>query len=201
MMHSSNVGSSRVWPTWLGAGMLAVAGGLAVAKHFGEALAHLQTGSHARTVYPAGLVYAYGAVPMAALAAGVCACLGWRAVIGRRQQIGDAGAVRAFAMSCLALGWIGWSALPRVFVGYEHVARATSAVAEYQLGVRTALDGDDFYVVTACAGGRVGCEAYGIAPVAWDEKGASGRIRLEIDSAGALTIRTPVRAIPVTLPR
>ena len=201
MMDSKRVGPSRPWPIWLGAGMLAVAGGLAIARHFGGALAHLQTGSHARTVYAAGLIYAYGAVPTAVLAVGVAACLGWRSVAGRRTPAGDAGALRAFAMSCLALAWIGWSALPRVFVGYEHVARATGAGAEYQLGVRTALDGDDFFVVSACPGGRAACEAYGIAPVAWDEKGQWSRIRLEIDRDGALTIRTPARTTPVSLPR
>jgi hypothetical protein len=192
---------SRDWRIWLSLGMLALAGGLAIAKYFGEALAGLQTGGHAHTLYPAALVYAYGAGPIAMVAVGVCSLLGWVWVTRLRTRTSNARASAAVAIASVALIWIGWSALPRLFVGYEHVTSTARGGAEYQLGVRTALDGDDFFVVSLCPGGQMFCEAYGIAPVGLDERDDWSRIRLEFAMNDALTILTPVREIPVRLPR
>ncbi|MEQ1574489.1 MAG: hypothetical protein ABL993_09615 [Vicinamibacterales bacterium] len=192
--------SSRAWPVWLGLGMLVVAGGLALAKHFGEGPAHLQSGGQVRTLYAAALAYAYGAVPVTGVALGVWVLLGVVWTRRLRAQRDHKTALAAVGVASAALLWVGWSTLPQLFVGYQHLMSTAHDGDRYQLGVRTALDGDDFFIVSRCPRGQVFCEAHGIAPVEPAERGDWSRIQLQPENAThTLSIHTPTRVIPVTL--
>ncbi len=192
--------SHRTWPVWCSLGMLALAIGLAVARHFGEGPMHLQTGGQVRTHYAAALAYAYGAVPLTAVALGVWALLGVVWANRRRTQADHASALAAVGVASVAVLWLAWSTLPHLFVGYQHVASIAHDGDRYQLGVRTALDGDDFLIVSRCRRGQVFCEAHGIAPVEPAERDAWSRIQLQAESeTSTLSIRTPTRVIPIRL--
>jgi hypothetical protein len=192
--------SNRAWPVWLSLGALVVASGLAVVKHFGEGLSDLQTGSHVRTLYPAALAYASGALPVTAVALGVWLLLGVVWARRRRARTDHRTALAAAGVASVALLWIGWSTLPQLFIGYQHLASTAQDGDRYQLGVRTALDGDDFFVVSWCPGGQMWCEADGIAPVEEAERRDWSLIHFQLEHAtNMLSIHTPTRVIPVTL--
>ncbi len=185
----------RLWPLCLSLALLLMAGGLAVAKALGEGPLHLQTGVQVRTVYAATLAYAYGALPATAIALGALALL---AVAWLRARSRHTAAHVAVGLALVAVGWVVWSAWPRMLIGYQHLQSVVEAGDEYRLGVRTALDGDDFYVVSRCPHGQSSCEAHGIAAVRAEERNHLPQIRLVRDVAtSALAIHTPTRVIPV----
>ena len=180
---------------WLSLGLVLMAGGLAVARALGEGPLHLQTGVHVRTVYAATLAYAYGALPAAAIALAALILLG---VAWLRAQVNHTAARAAVGLALVAVAWVVWTALPVAFVGYQHLLSVMHAGDEYRLGVRTALDGDDFFVVSRCPRGQAFCEAHGIAAVDAAERGSWSQIRpLQGDATIALAIHTPTRVIPV----
>jgi hypothetical protein len=192
--------SNVAWPVWLGLALLCVASGLAFAKHFGEGPAHVQTGTQVRTLYAATLVHEYLAIPVAAAALGVSVLLALVAVRRLRARRDHKNAMAAAAMACVAPLWVGWSTLPQLFVGYRHLMSTVHGRDRCQLGVRTALDGDDFFVVSRCPSGQLFCEAYGIASVEPAERSDWNHIQLQPgDASNTLSIRTPTRVIPVTL--
>ena len=179
-----------------------MAGGLALARYLGEGPAHLQTGSQVRTLYAAALAYAYGAVPLTGVALGVWASLA--VVWARRRRAGGNHkiALAAVGLASVALFWVGWSTLPQLFIGYQHLMSTQHDGDQYRLGVRTASDGDDFLVVSRCPRGEMFCEAYGIAPVQFGERDDWSRIQLQSeDATNSLSIHTPTRVIPVQLRR
>lgn len=185
----------RPWPLWLSLGLLLMAGGLAVARALGEGPLHLQTGVQVRTVYAATLAYAYGALPATAIALVALILLG---LAWLRARANNTAARSAVGVALVAVAWVVWTALPRAFVGYQHLLSVTHADDDYRLGVRTALDGDDFFVVSRCPRGQTFCEAHGIAAVQAAERGSWSQIRLLPGNAtSALAIHTPTRVIPV----
>ncbi len=89
---------------------------------------------------------------------------------------------------------------PQLFVGYEHLKSATAGGQDYHLGIRTALDGDYFFVLTRCSHWRR-CTAYGVAPVNVTERRDLSSVRLAIEDApGSVVIQTASRTIPFRLP-
>lgn len=188
----------RHWPLWLSLGMLLMAGGLAAARALGEGPLHLQTGSQVRTVYAATLAYAYGALPATAIALGVLVLLGVTWGNRLRARANHTTARAAVGVALVAVACVAWSALPRAFIGYQHLGSVTHGSDDYRLGVRTALDGDDFFVVSRCPREQTYCEAHGIAAVQAAERGSLSQIRLLRGNAtSALAIHTPTRVIPV----
>jgi hypothetical protein len=178
--------------------MLLMAGGLAAARALGEGLLHLQTGSQVRTMYAATLAYAYGSLPATATALGVLVLLGVAWSDRLRAQANHTAARAAVGVALVAVTWVVWNAWPRAFVGYQHLLSVMHAGDEYRLGVRTALDGDDFFVVSRCPRGQMFCEARGIAAVEAAERNSWPQIRLlPGNPTSALAIHTPTRVIPV----
>jgi hypothetical protein len=188
------------WTLVLGGGTLILASGLAIVKLFGEGPAHLQSGQHTRSLYWAVLAYAYVALPATGviLLAWASLFVVWLARLTRKTP--SRNALVAAGVSSLALLWASASTLPQLFVGYRHLATVTEDSRQYHLGVRTALDGDDFYVVSACRRGNPMCEAYASVSVDYTEKACLRSVRLETGTtAAALYIRTDTRLIPVTI--
>lgn len=189
------------WTPWLSLGSLLMAGGLALAKHFGEGPSQLVSGGHIRVFYVAVLAYNYGTIPVTALT-----LLAWLLLtvvgIGRlRQRTGWKTALAAVSVATFALLWAGWSTLPKFFANYQHLTSTTFGADDYHLGVRMALDGDDYFVVSKCPHGGLSCDAYRIAPVDQADKRNLAAVRLETEEAtDTLSIHTPTRVIPVTLP-
>ena len=180
-------------------GLLLLAGGLALAKSLGEGPADLQAGSRIRTVYMAVLAYEYAALPITA-----AIFLAWvlLVVIGlrrRRRRRSWRIALMAWSVASLALLWAGRSTFRQLFVGYEHLTSLTIGAEDYHLGVRTAMDGDFFFVVTQCPQRQLHCTAYGVAAVDAAEFADLSHARLALDTNQALVIETTSRAIPVTL--
>jgi hypothetical protein len=182
-------------------GVLLLAGGLALAKGLGQGLAHLQASPYQiTTFYAAVLVYEYAALPITGaifLAWVVLVAIGLRRL---RQPQGWRNALIAVGVTSLALLWAGLSTLPQLFVGYGHLNSMTMGADDYHLGIRTALDGDFFFVVTRCPHRQLRCAAYGATAVNVAERDDLSHVRLALDSTQALVIQTPSRTIPVTFP-
>jgi hypothetical protein len=185
----------------LSLGLLLLASGLALAKSLGEGLAHLQTGSQIRTFYAAVVAYEYGALPATGLI-----FLGWVFLVAVgfrrfRQPAVRRTALVAVGLTSLALLWAGLSTLPQLLVGYSHLSSVSTDADDYHLGVRTALDGDFFFILSQCPHGQLRCTAYGVAGVKPDEHDALSDSRLTMgDTDETLTIQTATRRIPVRLP-
>lgn len=193
--------SGRDWTPLLGLVLLLLAGGLAVAKAWGQGPANLQTGSSVSTFYPAVLAYEYAAFPItgALLLAWVVLVALWLKHL--RQPLRRRTASVAVAMTTVALLWSGLSTLQQLLIGYTHVETLTTGARDYHLGIRTALDGDYFFIVSQCPHEQRRCTAYGVAPVAPDERADFSRFTLTIGSApDALVIQTPSRTIPFRVP-
>jgi hypothetical protein len=191
--------AGKNWTVGFSLLLLLLAGGLALAKALGGGPAHLQTG-HIRTIYAAVLAYEYGAVPVTALI-----FLAWVFLvavgIGRfRQPAVRRTPLVAAGVTSLALLWAGLSTLPQLLVGYSHLNSVTAGEDDYHLGVRTALDGDFFFVLSQCPHGQLRCTAYGVAPVAADERDGLSQARLTVDNTThALAIQTAARTIPLAV--
>jgi hypothetical protein len=199
--ESQQRSSGSDWTLSLALGLVVLAGGLAVAKAFGEGPANLQRGSHTRTAYVAVLTYEYGAFPFTVLLLLASVLITVVALRRLRQPTGQRTAWVALGATSLALLWAGWNTLPQLFVGYQHLASVTVGAEQYQLGLRTALDGDDYFVVSRCQQWLLNCDAYGVAPIAPEERSALDQVRLEPEPVTkTLAIRTAARSIPVTLP-
>jgi hypothetical protein len=107
----------------------------------------------------------------------------------------------AAGVTSLALLWASVSTLPQLFVGYEHLKSTTRDAEDYHLGIRTALDGDFFFVVTRCPHRQLRCAAYGVTGVEPAEREDLSNARLATgNTPQSLVILTASRTIPVTLP-
>jgi hypothetical protein len=189
------------WTFWFSLGSLLMTGGLALAKHFGDGPTQLTSGQHIRTFYVAVLAYTYGAFPVTALALMACALLAAVWILRLRQATGRKRALAAVSVALVALLWASWSTLPLVFVGYQHLTSTVLGADSYHLGVRKALDGDDYFVISKCLRGQLSCDAYGIALVEQADRTNLAAVRLETQGASnALSIHTATQTIPVTLP-
>lgn len=191
---------SNSTPTvWVSIGLLLLAGALALAKALGEGPAHLQSAGQVTVVYAAARTYQYAAFPVTAGMLLMWALVAKAAASGIRQTLRRRASLVALGLSSVAVVWAGLSTLPQLFVGYEHVAGVTVGADDYHVGVRTALDGDDFYIVSVCPHGQWRCTAYGVAPVGIDERPVASRVRLSADVAGqGVVIVTPARSLPFT---
>jgi hypothetical protein len=193
--------SGKAWTLGLSLVPLLLAGGLALAKVFGEGPADLQTGHHISTVYPAVLAYEYAALPITGAIFLAWVLLVANALGRLRQPQGRRTALVAVGVTSVALLWAGLSTLPQLFVGYTHLTGVTTGPHNYHLGIRTALDGDFFFVVSQCPHGQFRCIAYGVTSVDQDERSDLSKVRLTIGkTAQALVIETASRTIPFTLP-
>jgi hypothetical protein len=185
----------------LSLGLLLLAGGLALAKGLGQGPAHLQAGHQIRTIYVAVLAYEYAALPITGsifLAWVLLVAVGLRHL---RQPPGRQTAFIAGGVTSLALLWAGLSTLPQLFVGYEHLKSMPIGAEDYHLGIRTALDGDFYFVVSQCPRRQLRCAAYGVTAIDVTERADLSHVRLAIgNTTRALVIQTPSRTIPVTLP-
>ena len=189
------------WMFWLSLGSLLLAGGLALAKYFGAGPGQLVSGGHIRIPYIAVLAYTYGALPVTAVVLLICILLSSVWVWQLLQRVAGKTAFVGVSLAMFALLWSGWSTMPRFFVGYQHLTSLSLGADVYHLGMRTAFDGDYFFVVSKCPRGQLNCDAYGIAPIEQAERADPAAIRLEAEGAtGILRIQTPARAIPVTFP-
>jgi hypothetical protein len=178
--------------------LLLLAGGVALAKALGGGPAHLQTGE-IQTFYVAVLAYEYAAVPVTCLIFLAWVFLVVAAIRRFRQPAAAARRIPlvALGVTSLALLTAGFSTLQQLFVGYRHLESVTTGADDYHLGVRTALDGDFFFVVTECPHGQQRCTAYGVAAVNVDEHAEVPNARLTVDStAQTLLIQTASRTIP-----
>jgi hypothetical protein len=180
----------------LSLGLLLLSGGLALAKGLGQGLADLQAGHQIRTFYVAVLAYEYAALPITGsifLAWVLLVAVGLRRL---HQPRGRQTALIAGGVTSLALLWAGLSTFPQLFVGYEHLKSMTMGAEDYYLGIRTALDGDFFFVVTQCPHRQLRCAAYGVAAVDAAERADLSHVRLATDTTQALVIQTASRTIP-----
>ena len=184
----------------LSLGLLLLASGLALAKGLGQGPAHLQAGHQIHTFYAAVLAYEYAALPITGsifLAWVLLVAVGLKRL---RQPPGRQTALIAGGVTSLALLWAGLSTLPQLFVGYEHLKSMTMGAEDYYLGIRTAMDGDFYFVVTQCPHRQLRCVAYGVTAVDPAERADLSHVRLAIDTTQALVIQTASRTIPVILP-
>jgi hypothetical protein len=190
--------SGRDWRLLLSLSFVVLAAGLAVVKWLGQGPAHLQSG-HISTFYVAVLAYEYAALPITALIS-----LAWLLLVMTwlwrlRQPVHWQTAVVPIAVTTAALLWAAVSTLPQLFVGYEHLKTATVGGEDYHLGVRTALDGDLYFVVSRCPHRQLRCDAYGVAAVDATEWSDLSEVELAGDTSQGLVIQTVSRTIPVIL--
>ncbi|GIV95784.1 MAG: hypothetical protein KatS3mg057_0441 [Herpetosiphonaceae bacterium] len=186
------------WTIMLGLGAVIVAGMLAIARAFGEIPASLQSGQHASTHYWAVLAYAYLALPSTAiiLLNGIILIIVWTR--RHRHKNHRRTTSIAVALSILALLWAGYHTLPQLFISYRHLTSIATGSGRYYLGIREAIDGDSFFMISLCKRGGLKCESYGVSFVEYAERAHLQDIRLDIDAAtNTLYIRTPIRSIPI----
>jgi hypothetical protein len=189
------------WAPRLGAVLLLLAGGLAVAKALGDGPANLQRGHQTSTSYAAVLAYEYAAVPITGAIVVAWALLVSVGLRRLRRRLAPRTALVAVGVASVALVWAGLSAFPQLFVGYEHLTSVTTAGEKYHLGIRTALDGDFYFVVTRCPHQQHRCTAYGVAPVDIDDRDDVSRVRLTVEDTGqGVVIQTANRDIPFKFP-
>ena len=111
--------------------------------------------------YPVSLFYNYASIPVAILtllAASLLLMLWIPQALRRLPRYAWNGLAMALALVGATLGC--WGSLPRA-VGvdnYAHLDRATLEGRVYQLGVRVALDGDNYYVLCECSQPGLVCQ-------------------------------------------
>lgn len=107
--------------------------------------------SGAPVFYPGLLVYNYAATPLAIailLVALTLVALWIPQALRRAPRYRPNGVAAALALAGSVLAC--WSAIPTQFVIYRHVDRVVLNGIAYQLGVRLALDGDNYYSLCRC---------------------------------------------------
>lgn len=109
----------------------------------------------------------------------------------------------AITLSVLALAISVFSMFPNLFVGYEHVTSAEFDGYRYNLGLRTAMDGDYFYVIGKCDRLGIRCDCYAVDPVDYEDynsqENLSRTLRLQQDAKTKIIyIKTKHRNIPIS---
>lgn len=101
--------------------------------------------------YPAVVFYAYTVVPLATtiLLLALLALVLWvPQALRRLPRFKSNGLAAGLLLLAALLACSG--GLPRFFINYAHIDRAELNGRLYQLGLRLAADGDNYYVLCAC---------------------------------------------------
>jgi hypothetical protein len=152
--------------------------------------AALEPAEGARTFYPAVMLYNYTAATCATTL-GLAALLAVTLAVPQALRRAPQGAFRV-GLALLALvgaALVCYANVPQWFVHYRHIDRAAWNGQVAQLGVRLALDGDNYFVLCACSppGWVCQCRRLTEAGVVAD---LAARPELDVEAAtGLLVIR------------
>jgi hypothetical protein len=143
-----------------------------------------------RTFYPAVLVYNYTAATCATTL-GLAALLAVTLALPQALRRAPRGVFRVGAalLALAGAALVCYANVPQWFVHYRHIGRAAWQGQVAQLGVRLALDGDNYFVLCACdpPGWVCQCRPLTEAGVVTD---LAALPELEVDAAtGQLVIR------------
>ncbi len=170
---------------------------LALATPHGIIPAHLQTGGQGRSIHWIVVAYIKLIAPIFYLSVFTTLIL-FVAQIIRSQSDHRTTTTLAVWLSLLAIVLAGYSSLSLFAIGYEPLNGIETPDSKYHLGMRTAMDGDYFWIISKCDRWNFACEYRGITNVITAEKSQPGNTRLEYDkNTGVLLIRTTERVIPV----
>lgn len=192
------------WTVFLGVGTLLLAGLIVISWALGGEFVDLQTYNPPVTVlfYWACIFNEYLAPLLTGivLLSTVVLLWVWTMQLARRIQrwpIKAAVGLSFLAASLLTLVLVAASLMGQLLVGYTHLSSAESDRYTYRLGVRTAMDGDNFYVVCQC--GRLGlcCDCRGVASAS-DPYETWASAKLERDAlSNSIHIKVGERIIPI----
>jgi hypothetical protein len=188
------------WTLLIGGTVFILAGLLTLAMPYGIIPAHLQTDGYSRSIHWVVVAYIRLSAPILGLSMIACAIL-FAATIVRieNRERWATIALLAFWLSLLAVVLSVYSISPLLFVGYEPIASLETIDFKYHLGMRTAFDGDYFWVISKCDRWNISCEYRGIISVEEEEKSQMENTYLECGrNINLLTIRTPQRTISAT---
>jgi hypothetical protein len=185
------------WVVFLGLAVFIVTALLALAQPYGIIPAYLQTGGQGRSSHWIVVAYVTSIAPIFCLS--IVNILILSVVqIARVQREYQSTNTLPIGLSFLAIILAGYSSLPLLWIGYEPITSIETPNSKYHLGMRTAIDGDYFWIVSKCDRWNFDCEYRGITGVVNEEKLWPENARLEYNkNTGVLLIRTTERAIPV----
>jgi hypothetical protein len=187
------------WTLLIGGTVSILAGLLALAMPYGIIPAKLQTDGYSRSIHWVVVAYIRLSAPILVLSIIASAIL-FAATIVRieNRERWATTALLAFWLSLLAVVLSVYGIFPLLLIGYEPITSLETIDFKYHLGMRTAFDGDYFWVVSKCDRWDISCEYRGITSVEQEEKSQVESTYLECgQNTNLLTIRTPQRAILV----
>jgi hypothetical protein len=106
------------------------------------------------------LIYAHSVIPMSIACGLVLMGVATFWIVALKTRAVNRGLLTAvFVLSLVTSGLMCGSSLPVLALNYRHIASATLDGRVYQLGVVFALDGDNYYVASACDSLGFVCQA------------------------------------------
>lgn len=107
------------------------------------------------------LIYAHSVIPMSIVCGLVLMGVATAWAIALRTRAVQRGLLTiVFVLSLITSGLMCWSSLQTLALNYRHIASASLDNQIYQLGVIFALDGDNYYIASACDSFGFACQAH-----------------------------------------
>jgi hypothetical protein len=188
------------WTLLIGGTTFILAGLLALAMPYGIIPANLQTDGYSRSIHWVVVAYIRLSAPILGLSI-IASVILFAATVVRieNKERWAITALLAFWLSLLAIVLSMYGIFPLLLIGYEPITSFETIDFKYHLGIKTAFDGDYFWVVSKCDRWNISCEYRGITSVEQEEKSQVENTYLECGrNTNSLTIRTPQRAILAT---
>lgn len=195
----------------LGIGALVLAVLMSISGFLGQEPANLQGNlENDRQIYKitvfywAVLFYNHAGIPLTGIILLVVLMLIAFSLSEGAKKITSCATATAIGLSVLALAIAISSIFSQLFVSYEHLTSANFDGYRYNLGLRTAMDNDNFYVIAKCDRLGISCDCYAVSPLDYLEEAdyynkTSPTPSLERDAkTKKIYIKTKSRTIPIS---
>lgn len=202
------------WKNWkmlLGIGVLVLAVLISISGFLGGEPANLQGDlendrpiDKITVFYWAVLFYNHGGMPLTGIILLVVLVLMVVPLYEATKKTNSSTTWAAIGLSVLALAIAVFCLFSQLFVGYDHLASAEFDGYRYNLGLRTAIDGDNFYIIGKCDRFGIRCDCYAVSPFepsdnSDDSYENSRTLSLERDAKTKIIyIKTENRKIPIS---
>ncbi|MEG3988844.1 hypothetical protein QUA13_17120 [Microcoleus sp. S28C3] len=202
------------WQNWtmlLGIGALVLAVSISISGFLGQEPANLQGDLKSdvpidkiAVFYWAVLFYNHAGIPLTGIILLLVLILMVVPLCEPTQKTKSSTTWATIGLSVLALAIAVSSVFSQLFVNYEHLTSAEFDDYRYNLGLRIAMDNDNFYVIGKCDRFGIRCDCYAVSPLDYLEDAdyynkTSRTPSLERDAKTKIIyIKTKSRTIPIS---
>ena len=199
----------RNWRMLLGIGALVLAVLISISRFLGEEPANLQGDlendrpiDKIAVFYWAVLFYYYARIPLAGIILLVVLILMVVLLYEATKKTSSSTTWAAIRLSVLALAIAVFSLFSPI--GYKHLTSGQFDGYTYNLGLRTAMDGDNFYIIGKCDRFGIRCDCYAFSSVEsldyvdYDQTLLQTPSLLQDAKTKIIYIKTKGRTIPIS---